>query len=676
MSDEQQETRLILAAEGWPAQSARPGQHTKAGFEVLAITAGNGNGWEFSEEVLRASLSLWDGTSCFVDHAFWSGHSVLDLAGVFCNPRWSEEHRGILVELVTSGPSGPLVDQLGREMLREGKPKPRVGFSADLWFTCKGRVVERITRVESLDLVINPARGGAFIRALNATRGTNSQPPSGGIQKGAKIAMDETTPTPDGRQAATPAGESLAQNELEAARSIPASQKEWQAAQQLRLQMCQYLLDSGLAAAKLPATVQEHLRKQFAGKLFEPDELQQSIDSARELVSQLAGSSAVIGPGRVHGVFSSEDQLQAAVDDLMGAPRDKGMEGLKVARLSGIRELYLMLTGDEELHGGYYPSRVRLATTADFAGLVKNALNKIVVNQWGELGRAGYDWWQRISSVEQFSSLQSISGTLIGTVGTLPTVAEGAEYTELTVGDSPETANFTKYGGYIPLTLELIDRDETRKLRAYPRELANAGLRKVSALVAALFSDNSGTGPTMADGGALFNATAVTTAGGHANLRTTALSTAEWEAVSQAVYNQPMLIKNAAGVYGTGPKQAINPRYLLVPRALELTAKKILYPFWENAANIHSENQQRGEMGDVVVVPEWTDANDWAAACDPRIAPAIFVGTRFGLMPEVFLAGSELSPAVFMNDEHRLKVRHFIAVWVNDFRPLHKSNVA
>ena len=68
----------------------------------------------------------------------------------------------------------------------------------------------------------------------------------------------------------------------------------------------------------------------------------------------------------------------------------------------------------------------------------------------------------------------------MGTVGTLPVVAEGAEYTELAVGDSPETASFTKYGGYIPLTLELIDRDETRKLRAYPRELASAGLRKVS----------------------------------------------------------------------------------------------------------------------------------------------------------------------------------------------------
>ena len=61
--------------------------------------------------------------------------------------------------------------------------------------------------------------------------------------------------------------------------------------------------------------------------------------------------------------------------------------------------------------------------------------------------------------------------------------------------------------------------------------------------------------------------------------------------------------------------------------------------------------------------------------CDPAIAPAIFVGERFGLVPEVFIAGDNLSPAVFMNDEHRLKVRTFCAVWVNDFRPLHKENV-
>jgi hypothetical protein len=396
------------------------------------------------------------------------------------------------------------------------------------------------------------------------------------------------------------------------------------------------------------------------------------------LVSALTGKDVAQGPGRIHGMLSSEDQLTAAVEDLFEVPRSAGLESVKAARLQGIRELYLGLTGDYDFHGGFDRERAMFATTADFTGLVKNALNKLVTNTWDMLGRAGYDWWMKITTQEHFNTLNTITGTLVGTVGDLPVVAEGGAYTELVVGDSPETASFVKYGGYIPLTLELIDRDETRKLKAYARELASAGLRKVSGLVAAVFSSAAGLGPTLADTGTLFNATAVNDAGGagHANLLTTALSAAQWDVVSTAVYNQPMLIKNAAGVYGTGPKMGINPKYLVVPRNLQLTAMKILYPSLENAANIYSENQQRGQPGDVVVIPELTDATDWAAVCDPRVAPAIYVGERFGLMPEVFIAGEELSPAVFTNDEHRLKVRHFLAVWVNDFRPLHKSNVA
>jgi hypothetical protein len=243
------------------------------------------------------------------------------------------------------------------------------------------------------------------------------------------------------------------------------------------------------------------------------------------------------------------------------------------------------------------------------------------------------------------------------------------------VGDSPETADFVKYGGYIPLTLELIDRDETRKLKAYARELGSAGLRKISSLVSAIFTDNAGVGPTMADTGALFNATAVTTAGGHANLLTTALAIAAWDAASTAVYNQPMLIKNAAGYYGTGPKMALNPKFCLVPRALQNTAWQMLKGEYVREATYMYDNVLKGSAVPVTV-PEWTDATDWAAVCDPAIAPSIYVGERFGIMPEIFVAGYETSPAVFTNDEHRLKVRHFLAVWVNDFRPLHKSNVA
>ena len=137
--------------------------------------------------------------------------------------------------------------------------------------------------------------------------------------------------------------------------------------------------------------------------------------------------------------------------------------------------------------------------------------------------------------------------------------------------------------------------------------------------MSAIFTDNAGIGPTLADTGALFNATAVTTAGGHKNLLTTALAAAEWEVVATAMYNQPLLIKQAAGYYGTGSKMAVNPKYCLVPRQLQLTAMKIIYPTLENAAQIYSENLQRGQPGDVITVPEWTDITNWAAVWTPRL---------------------------------------------------------
>ena len=657
------------------------GAGATGGFEIMAITAGKGNGWIFGAEVLQASVPLWDKTECFIDHQL-TARSVKDLAGVLSGPEWAEDKQGIRAQLRAVGPSGAVLQELGKVVLSGEIPAPAVGFSADIIFTANGKVVEKVLKVLSVDLVIYPARGGQFIRELYQKR----FPPEGGAKRdheGHEDHKEEKNKMADKEQEAKKP--SALEKDAESLRALLGVQheqarlaEEAEKAKAIRVQMCEYLLASGLAASKLPGPAAEQVRRQFAGKVFEPAELQTAIDDARKLVSDLTANLVVNGPGRIHGMFTAEDSLQSAVDDLLGAPRDPDKAGMRSARLSGVRELYMMLTGDYDLHGGFHADRAQLATTADFTGLVKNALNKIVVNKWGELGRAGYNWWERISTVEHFNSLQSITGTLVGTVGSLPTVAEGAAYTELAVGDLPETASFTKYGGYIPLTLELIDRDETRKLAAYPRELAMAGLRKVSELVSAIFTANAGVGPTMADGGALFNATAVTDAGGagHANLLTTALAAAQWEVVSAAVYAQPQLIKNAALLYGTGPKIGINPRYLLVPRALQLTGKKILYPSLENAANITSENQQQGNPGDVITVPEWTDGTDWVAVVDPTLVPGIFVGERFGIMPEIFIAGDELSPAVFTNDEHRMKVRHFLAVWVNDFRPLHKSNVA
>ena len=109
------------------------------------------------------------------------------------------------------------------------------------------------------------------------------------------------------------------------------------------------------------------------------------------------------------------------------------------------------------------------------------------------------------------------------------TVVEGAAYTELDWSDNEETADFLKKGGYIGLTLEMMDRDDVGAVRRIPREIGNAAWRTLSGLVSALFTDNSGVGPTMGDSVALFDAA------GHTNLLTTALSAAQWDVVIQAI---------------------------------------------------------------------------------------------------------------------------------------------
>lgn len=615
----------------WQAHlSAAP----SAGFEILAITAGEGNGWRFSPQVLQDSLPLWEGVKCFVDHRA-GPRSLRDLAGVGESPHYDPQAQGIRLRLRPLGPAADLLERLGEQVLADPRPRPPLGFSADLIFTAEGRQVTRIVRVLSVDLVLDPARGGAFVRRLAAAALSTSNPLDGD-------AMDDPTPTPQPQPQPQP---------------TPAPSAEV---------LCQHLLESALAAAHLPPALTAQVRARFQGRTFAPAELQTALTEAHHLVASLNPAAVVQGTPRVEGMASAEDQITAALFDLLGVERPPELRPLHAARLSGIRELYLRMTGDQDFRGGYDAERAQFATTADLPGVLKNALNKLILAEWQELGRSGYRWWEPIVSVEHFSTLHPVSGVLVGEVSALPTVAEGEAYPALSLRDSAEVGTWVKAGGYIGLTLEMFERDETHKLRQVPRKLANAALRRLSGLVAAVFTAQNGVGPQMADGYPVFEAPH------HANLGSAALSADAWEAASAAIYNQRLLSPDGSGA----PKLALDARYLLVPRALRLTAMRILYPAFEREANIFSENLQRGQYGDVITVPEFEDANDWAAVADPRLAPGIIIAERFGLLPEIILADDQHSGALFTHDEVRLKVRHWCSVFVADYRPLYKSNVA
>jgi hypothetical protein len=182
-------------------------------------------------------------------------------------------------------------------------------------------------------------------------------------------------------------------------------------------------------------------------------------------------------------------------------------------------------------------------------------------------------------------------------------------------------------------------------------------------LISNFFTDNSGTGPVLSDGYNLFDAT------NHKNLRTTALSAAEWDAVVQAVFKQTEPTSNK--------RLGVRPKYLLVPIELEKTALQIMLSEGEpGAANTYDVNVRAGARENVIVVPEWTDANDWAAACVPSDIQGVCIGYRFGREPELFVADEPNIGSMFTNDEMRIKCRFIVAVGIGDYRALHKNNVA
>ena len=146
---------------------SNPTSNEDGSYEILAITSGLGNGWKFSPATLQKSLSLWDGVHCFLDHSL-NQRSIKDIAGILTNPVFDKEAQGIRATLKPFGPGAELLNGLAPILTNADQTDYKVGFSADLSFIGTSQNVKEIIKVHSVDLVVNPARGGKFLRATNS----------------------------------------------------------------------------------------------------------------------------------------------------------------------------------------------------------------------------------------------------------------------------------------------------------------------------------------------------------------------------------------------------------------------------------------------------------------------------------------------------------------------------
>ena len=78
-------------------------------FEIIAITEGTGNGWNFSAQVLKESLGLWNGVNSYVDHAgLFEMPSVMKLGGVcYSRPHLGRSRQRREAQAAAHRPAGP-----------------------------------------------------------------------------------------------------------------------------------------------------------------------------------------------------------------------------------------------------------------------------------------------------------------------------------------------------------------------------------------------------------------------------------------------------------------------------------------------------------------------------------------------------------------------------------------
>jgi hypothetical protein len=425
-----------------------------------------------------------------------------------------------------------------------------------------------------------------------------------------------------------------------------------------------------IRSSGLPPAVQARLSE---GRYESGDDVYDAVERARAELAQLNEAGVVRLGGRAPRDWQLRDPLDEA-RGLVGFFFGAAGAPTPPANMRSFADLYVALTGDIHFRGVFDGGRVAFAgaTTSTLPNLAVDAMNRVIVQQFQALEH--YRWYERVAAVAANDGrLNEMKWITLGGIGNLPAVGEGAAYTELSVSDARESAAFVKRGGYVGITREMIKNSAIMQLQAIPRALAAAAVRTRSAAVSALFTSNSGVGPTLSqDSTALFHAS-------HSNVATTALGTdaTAWRAARKECFNHTEV--------GSGKKLGIFPRFLLVPADLYDTALSIL-GYGEGMPTTYAPEAEGRGFADPrpipLVVPDWTDATDWAYIVDPAVYPVIQMsysqapgGGRHPI-PELFAVVSETSGLMFTNDTLPIKVRDEFAVGVNGPRGIGKRNVA
>lgn len=642
---------------------------------VTLLCAGESrNGYVYVPEVLRQAAALFEGATAFCDHiaahgtggAVRGGRSVRDVVGSYRDVRFAEDRLAGVLRLVDSE-IAHLVEQVVHDRQR-GLAVPNVGLSADMIVALSQRTdgrktVERILRVNSVDVVFDPAAGGAFEEVLEGRgleherheRGDRHESrryrASGGRREVDMEEMVRTMSTADEANRVDSEGTMSMANGANRVIEMGVADGEMSAGA-ARLALCADLLTARLAASGLPEAARQRLAGRFAGRVFEASELDAALREMRDLVGSLTGGATVrgMGAGRGQMGLTMRERMQWATDRLFGLEVPEHLRE-SVPHANGLRELFQAAGFDGRL--GWELRQVTEAnevTTSVMASIVGTSINKRLVKDYA----AQPKWWKPIVVETPVRDMKEQERIRLNDFASLSSVSENGAYTNLAWDDAKETYTPAKRGNIVYVTLETIINDDLHAVQSIPKKLARAAGVTINEFVSGLFTANSGAGSTMADTYAVFDATHH-----QGNLGSTALDGTSFAAAMTAIAKMTDTASKRMGLAGT---------WLLVPPELEQTAFTLLYSQLKPGSEQNDANYFQGRAR-YIVVPQFTDANNWYLLADPGQVELIEIGYLGGQdAPELLVQDDPTAGTVFTNDAISYKVRWIFGGGWLDYR--------
>lgn len=295
---------------------------------------------------------------------------------------------------------------------------------------------------------------------------------------------------------------------------------------------------------------------------------------------------------------------------------------------------------------------LRAMSSSDFPLITSNVAGRSMRMAY-DLQRRTFTAISRRVSVPDFKTQTRVQ---LDVAPDLKKVLEDGEITLGKVGESAETYALATYARRLVLTRKLIINDDMQALDRLPRSMGARAAQLENVLAWLVLTSNAGAGQTMSDAVALFHAN-------HNNLITgggSALS----EAALQAALAKFRLQKALDG----STLINVQPAHLIVPAALEVTAKKLTAQVAPNTTT--GVNVFANFFNSVIVEPllDGVSTTAWFLAADPAAIDVLehaYLEGRDG--PQV-----ETIPGRGV-DGVEMQVVHDFAVAAIEYRALQKN---